>query len=632
VEIDTATLTVQRYFSGIGTHLFDLQIHPISGELWAAHSDSLNLTRFEPALRGQFSTHRLSAVPSNAIPRHLDLNASLSRATTPDPASIAIALAQPTALVFSNSNSHAWVAAFNSDRIAEIDTATGSVLARIDVRAASTTVRGPRGLAISADGSRLYAFNSLSNTVSVIDTAARSLLAEVPTASCDATSATSRLGRGLLFDARLSGNGTLSCATCHLDADRDGLAWDLGDPAGSLTTVVGANLSAHQLATFNRVLHPMKGPMITQSLIGLSSDANTVTRPAAAVSQKFHWRGDKPTLQSFNSTFPNLLGGNLLPTAEIDALAAYLLTLQHHPNPNQNLDGSLPTNLQGGNAVKGRAIFEDETIGHCAVCHVSPSGSNQNLDLRREVGGTQDMKTPSLRTIYQRAGIASLSGFGLGSDGTGNFTHLPHFYQLDNLSTPQQAADITAYLLSFGTGTSPAVGRTLSYLSPITIADFSAISLLEKQAEAGECALVVNAKIAGQSRRFHFDSSSKTYRADRAVDGFLPRSSLIETTAGAPITFLGVLPADGPRLGGDADLDGILDGDEPLPTLTLAVRNNEVLVSWPTAASDYYPQAAPRPDGPWQAWTANPTSAGDFTQTRSPLLAPACFFRLRHTR
>jgi DNA-binding beta-propeller fold protein YncE len=579
-EINTATLVIQRYLPSVGTHLFDLQVHPASGELWVANSESDNITRFEPALRGQFSSHRLSVVATvgPATPRHYDLNPGIPRALTPVPSSLALALAQPTAVVLSATGDRAWVAAFNSDRVAEIDTLTGGVLGRVDVRVGSASVRGPRGLALSQDGQRLFVLNSLSNSVSVISTVSRTLLVEVPTASRDDTSATSRLGRGSFFDARLSGNGTISCATCHLDADRDGLAWDLGDPGGSLTTVAGANLSAHQNGILNRILHPMKGPMVTQSLIGLAADATSVTSPAAAVTQKFHWRGDKPTLQSFNPTFPDLLGGNLLPPAEIDALAAYLLSLQHHPNPHENADGSLPTSLQGGNAVIGRAIFENDTVGHCAACHTSPSGTNQNLDLRREVGGSQDVKTPSLRTTYQRAGLASLSGFGLGSDGTGSSTHLPHFYQLDNLITAQQVADLTAYLLSFSTGTSPAVGRTLTTFTPGAAAEVAAISLLETQAAAGECALVVRAKFSGESRRFHFDPASQMYRADRASDGFLSRASLIAGAVEMPVTFLGVLPTDGQRLGGDADMDGILDGDEPLPALAISVGNHEVRV------------------------------------------------------
>ena len=103
-------------------------------------------------------------------------------------------------------------------------------------------------------------------------------------------------GRGFLYDAKLSGNGTMSCATCHLDGGVDGLAWDLGDPGGRMAYVTGNG--GGQVA-----VHPMKGPMTTQTLRGLPAGAN------------LHWRGEKAGLASFNSAFQSLLGG--APLAEI---------------------------------------------------------------------------------------------------------------------------------------------------------------------------------------------------------------------------------------------------------------------------------------------------------------------------
>ncbi|RYD40944.1 MAG: hypothetical protein EOP85_13430, partial [Verrucomicrobiaceae bacterium] len=48
-EINTTSETVERWITGVGTHLFDLALHP-DGSLWCANTDSLNLTRFEPEL------------------------------------------------------------------------------------------------------------------------------------------------------------------------------------------------------------------------------------------------------------------------------------------------------------------------------------------------------------------------------------------------------------------------------------------------------------------------------------------------------------------------------------------------------------------------------------------------------
>ena len=138
--------------------------------------------------------------------------------------------------------------------------------------------------------------NKLANSISVIDTATAQVIAEVPVGSFDPTPVAVKEGRGFLFDARLSGNGSASCGTCHIDADRDGLAWDLGDPNGEMATVIGANLAAHDTRPQSRAMHPMKGPMMTQTLRGLSP------------SQLLHWRGDRPTLRHFNPTFRDLIG------------------------------------------------------------------------------------------------------------------------------------------------------------------------------------------------------------------------------------------------------------------------------------------------------------------------------------
>ena len=46
-EINTSSHAIERWFSGVGTHLFHLAVHP-DGSIWCANSDSLNLTRLEP--------------------------------------------------------------------------------------------------------------------------------------------------------------------------------------------------------------------------------------------------------------------------------------------------------------------------------------------------------------------------------------------------------------------------------------------------------------------------------------------------------------------------------------------------------------------------------------------------------
>lgn len=565
-EIDTTSNAITRYLGGTGTNLFDIAVRPGSAELWIANTEALNLIRFEPQLRGHFADSRLTKLDLvTEAASAQDLNPGIDYNVLPNPTAQDSALSQPMAMVFAAAGDVLWTAAFASDRVAKVDAATGNVLTRVDVRTgvddSSSAMRGPRGLALDEVNQRLFVLNKFSSTLTVIDATAGTVSHEVDLSDQEPLPPEVKAGRGYLFDARLSGNGTTSCGICHIDADNDGLAWDLGDPNGEMLTVLGANLSIHDLTPRSRVMHPMKGPMVTQTLRGMSGAA------------PFHWRGDKARLQDFNGTFANLMGGSQIDSDDMDKLAAYLETLRHHPNPNRNLDRSLPTSFGQGNPVSGRTMFNDHIKSHCITCHHLPTGSDNNIDLMQEVGSTQPLKTPQLRTTYQRVfldrgnGATTLSGFGLLHDGSAGGLSLPivHPYVLDNLSTQQEFNDVTAFVLCFDTGTAPIVG----YSTTVTTANSgdtqvtTDLALLEARATAGDCDLVVRGRMGSATRSFFFNTTTQTYRADRSAEGSLTRSALLAGLGmGDAITFLGVLPGDGQRLGGDVDLDTVLDGDD----------------------------------------------------------------------
>jgi DNA-binding beta-propeller fold protein YncE len=568
VEIDVATRSVTAYHSGLGTNLFGLATRPGTGDLWIANTEALNLIRFEPELNARFALNRLSVLPASpGNPVIHDLNPGIDYHLLPNPAAQQNALAQPSQLLFDNSGTHLWVAAFASDRIAKIDAASGQILERVDLRPAGQTsdqMRGPRGLAWHQSSERLFVLNKLSATLSVIDTQTAGLLQELPLSPHEPLDDSIKAGRGYLFDARLSGNGTVSCGICHMDADRDGLVWDLGDPGGSMLTVMGANHSAHDFTPRPRSLHPMKGPMTTQTLRGMQQGA------------PFHWRGDKPGIEDFNSTFPNLMGGEEIDADDMASLVAYLMSLRHHPNPNRNLDGSLPASFDGANPIQGRDLFLNEVKGHCHDCHFLPTGSDNNLDLMAETGLSQPVKTPPLRTVYQRLFFdprparTALSGFGILHDGAGFSLPIGHEYVLDQLETLQELRDVAAFLMCFDTGTAPVVGLS-QLVNAATQQDAGAlarIQLLESRASLSNptCNLVVRGMWNGEARRWLFDRTQQLYRADRAADGYHSRQALLSgLQAGDALTFMGVLPGQGNRLGGDEDNDGVLDGDDPDP-------------------------------------------------------------------
>ena len=567
VEIDTATDAVLRYFDGIGTNFLGLALNPTGDTLWASHTESDNLIRFEPELNGKFAFSRLAAINlSSGTPTTHDLNPGVDLDLLPNPIAAANALSQPTAIVFEPDGNHLWTAAFASDRVARIVASNGAIDERVDLRIGGTgqadEMRGPRGLAYRSANGNLYVLNKLGESLSVVDTQATTpaVTAEIALSSHEPLPLAVKAGRGFLFDARLSGNGLVSCGICHLDADRDGLAWDLGDPNGELQSVIGANLSIHDTTPRTRVLHPMKGPMVTQTLRGLQGGA------------PFHWRGDRAEIADFNPTFANLLGGEQIDADAMDDLTGYLLTVRHHPNPNRNPDRSLPTNLASGNPIAGRDLFNDHNKSHCITCHAYPNGSDANLDLPQEAGLIQPVKTATLRTVYQRLffdprpGADSPSGFGLLHDGTGFEMPIGHPYVLDNLNTLQELRDVSAFLLCYDTGTAPAVGRIVlaSTLNRADQALLDSLVALEARAAAGDCEVVVRGRVQGEDRRWLYRTASDDYRSDRSEEGQVARSTLLSALAsGETLSFMGVVPGQGNRFGGDADLDGVLDGNDP---------------------------------------------------------------------
>lgn len=639
-EINAASLTVTRYFSGVGTNLFDVAVHPSTGELFVPNTEARNLVRFEPNLRGHALDNRVSKIsPATSAVTVWDLNPGLDYNALPNSTAQSQALAQPTALAFQADGQAAWVAAFASDRVAKLNTSTGAILTRVDVRTPppsgtndSRKMRGPRALAILENQEKLYVLNKLSNTISVIGTATGAVLAEIPTGSLDPMPTSIKEGRGFLFDARLSGNGTFSCGSCHLDADRDGIAWDLGDPGGEMLTVIGYNNSIHDTVPKNRVLHPMKGPLTTQTLRGFQAG------------QIFHWRGDKPTLQSFNLTFDKLMGASQIPVADMDALAAYLNSLIHHPNPNRNLDRTLPTSVAGGNPTTGRNYYNSHNDSHCSVCHVLPSGSDHNIDLMTEVGSTQPVKTPPLRTVYQRSqfsrdpGAVNTSGFGLLKDGTGYDLPIAHFYVLENLPNVQAYADVEAFVLCFDTGTAPTVGYGVTVTaanaaSALTAADLATLEAQARLTGASvACDLVVRGRLSGVFRSFAYVQTTQRYRSDLPSEPERTRAELLGLLSGGDsLTFGGVLSGQGSRLGGDRNADGTADYGSPLPSLMVQSVGSVVRLSWPAADTGWVLEASPNLSGTWTAVT-EPRSEID-GQTAVDV-APGDahrYFRLRRT-
>lgn len=567
VEIDAATLTATRYFSRVGTINLGLAVQPITGDLYVANTEARNLVRFEPNLRGHVVDNRISRVSVNngGAVTPFDLNAAINyNAALPNAAAKTIALAQPTAVVFDPTGSFMYVAAFGTDRVARVNP-DGTIASRIEVGTATganadpKTKRGPRGLALNSITNRLYVLNRISNTISVIDTSLDKVAREIAVGSFDPTPTVIRNGRGFLYDARLSGNGTAACAACHIDSDMDLLAWDLGDPNGAMKAVTNSG------STFQ--MHPMKGPMTTQTLRGI-----TGTEP-------LHWRGDQTDLLAFNPAFDTLLGGGQLSTADMTAFRDFVNTIRYQPNPNQNLDRTFPTSFAGGDAVAGRNTFLNEPFTStvtCNTCHTANpgTGTNKAIFAASLLGEPQDMKVPQLRNMYQKvgynktAGAPSLLGFGFEHDG--NTATLFEF--LSQAAFQSFATDtvrknnLSAFMLCFDTGIAPAVGytRTVTALNLNIAAVNNDWTLLQNQAVAKNIDLIIKGTIDGQVTGLLYRPATNDYTTDRTGSGPFTQAQLkTKIQAGDTLSVMGVPVGTGTRMGIDRDLNGLLDGDPP---------------------------------------------------------------------
>jgi YVTN family beta-propeller protein len=532
--------SVSGYFSGVGTVNLGLAVNPVTSDLFVANTDARNLISFQPKLRGHWVDNRITRIQTaNGQITPFDLNPNINYNVLPNPAALKTALAQPSSVVFDPSGSFMYVAAFGTDRVAQVDT-NGKVLSFVEVsgpngsgtKADPKHKRGPRGLALKAAAQTLYSLNRISNTISVIDTSKMAKAGEIPVGT-DPTPVGIKEGRGFLYDAKLSGNGTGACSSCHVDGDMDHLAWNLGDRSGNMTQIIQNG----KIIKF----HPMKGPMVTQTLRGLLNLS------------PYHWRGDFADLPTFNIVFDKLMGNSELSNQDMATYANFLNSILFLPNPYENLDRTLPTSLAGGNPVTGLVDYltikgsgkPKMTCQHCHTTDPGP-GSNRFVDIFPQ----QPIKVSHLRNIYQkllynRHNAESIDGFGMEHDGNisipSDLLDQPIFRY-----TRQQKIDMTSYLLCFDTGTAPAVGYTIT----LTAANVnnkqeqSDWATLQSQASAANADLIARGTIQGHLHGLLYQPASNNYISDTQTLYTQPQlQALIEK--GDTLSFMGVYPGTG---------------------------------------------------------------------------------------
>ena len=587
-------------WSGVGTTLFHLAVHPVSGNVFVANLESRNQVRFEgpgtfagSTVRGHIAESRITVLSSGEVrPRHL--NKHIDYGSFPGTADEnAKSLAFPVDLAFTANGETLYVAAFGSSKVGVLsaeelvdDTFVPSSASQIAVSGG-----GPAGLALDETRKRLYVLTRFDNAIAIVDLETRQEIGKIPLYNPEPESLVA--GRRFLYDAALtSSRGDSACASCHIFGDLDQLAWDLGNP----DDVVLNNPNPFVVGPADDLFfHPMKGPMSTQSLRGMA-DAGPM-----------HWRGDRTggndpggdaldedhAFKKFNVAFEGLLGRTgPLDDDQMQAFTDFILQLTYPPNPIRALDNSLTTAQLLGRNTFGAELTDGN---RCGTCHTL----NRQLGFFGTGGGssfdqeTQNFKVPHLRNMYQKVGMfgmpelanvlpgdngdqgPQIRGFGFGHDGA--FDTIPRFlrsrifqFTPDPVIAQAKRTNLSEFLFAFDSTLAPIVGQQVT-LSGASSAEAGArIDLLVERCTevftttTKECDLVVKGVVGGIARGFLLDPAEGVFKSDRAADPPLGDAALraLAAVPGQELTFTAVPPGNGPRIGIDRDLDGQLDRDE----------------------------------------------------------------------
>jgi YVTN family beta-propeller protein len=616
------------YYTGVGTILYNMAVNPVTGKIYVSNTDANNLERFEGpgtfaghSVRGNLHKTRVTVLgPQGSVaPRHLNKHIDYNDCCAPAPNAVNDkSLSIPVGMAVNSSGSTLYVAALGSSKIGvystaalENDTFVPSTASQIVLDKNGQPV-GPTGLVLDEPRGRLYVLTRFDNAIAVVSTSTKQVLARVPMYNPEPPSIVS--GRSYLYDARRSSsNGESSCASCHVFADFDSLAWDLGNPDTTTVTnpgpvAVDLNIGVQTIDDFSA----LKGPMTTQSLRGMANHG------------PMHWRGDRtggndePSAQpnegsfderaaftKFQGAFNSLLGREgPIPDAAMEKFTDFILQVMYPPNPIRNLDNSLTPDQQAGRDH----FFSPGTCAQdaCQTCHRLDPDANAEFgepfpgffgtDGRTALGEVaQGMKIPHLRSLYQKVGMFGMAempqfyprdntfqgdqvrGFGYFNDGAHDtlfrFTTSLGFDRATVSpngfdDSPGGSGDVLRrqveqFLLVFDSNLAPIVGQQVTLTPQNSAAAAGRLSLLLARADQGECDVVAKSTIVNEELGFLYIGNEQFLASKQAL-GVLPKAVLLTLTQALSqsVTFTCAPPGSGERIGIDRDEDGIRDGDE----------------------------------------------------------------------
>lgn len=314
-------------------------------------------------------------------------------------------------LCFSPNGEMIFVTMQGSNIIEVMDPNTSRIL--LDIH---NTGKAPQGVCISPDGNRLFVHNFMSRDIVVYDVSniihhqeyIETKLATVATVSEEKLTPEQLLGKQIFYDsstAKMSREGYISCASCHLDGGNDGRVWDFTNRGEGLRNTIELNGRAgtrhgrvHWTANFDEIQdfeHDIRGPFEGDGFI------------------KIHYKdtkrkGEPMTASDFAKFSPSLGKPKKGMSKELDALAAFHTTLTStHPSPHRNNDGKLTDDGKMGRAVFNRlqcySCHGGETFTDSPLMYLHDVGTLSPSSGKRMNGPLPGLDTPTLRGIWETA-------------------------------------------------------------------------------------------------------------------------------------------------------------------------------------------------------------------------------------
>ena len=398
----------------------------------------------------------------------------------------------------------------------------------------------------------------------------------------------------------------------------DDLAWNLGNPGDAVTKspipgkftdgvqFQGAKLIFGPATPINGSglaydVHPLKGPMVTQTLRGMRN------------SGAMHWRGDRAvglygtnatdsnlSFKNFGIAFQGLLGNPApMDEASMQKFADYQLNVMMPPNPIRNLDNSLTLAQQRGSAfyfgdrpadgfklsLFGQSISDNN---NCNGCHTIDSSKGQfgTGTMISFEGITQIFKVPQLRNMYAKVGRFGspaipfsskpttghlgdqVRGYGFVHDGTADT--LAHFFTVrvfaptlnsgfPLINPDATRSDVEAFMHAVDSDLAPIVGQQVTLTGTNATSVGPRIDLMITRAKTAftskelggtvtECDLIASVVEGGVRKGYFFDVSNSSFIDAKGVAKSDAALRALAGSAGQEVTYTCAVPGSGRRI------------------------------------------------------------------------------------